>query len=52
MWERQPLEHLAADGELVAYKHLGFWKPMDTLREKVELEEMWNSGNAKWSIWE
>ena len=52
IWERQPLERLAASGELVAYKHMGFWKPMDTLREKIELEGMWNTGNAKWNVWE
>lgn len=52
IWERQPLEQLAAAGELVAYKHIGFWKPMDTLREKIELEDMWSSGKANWKIWE
>jgi glucose-1-phosphate cytidylyltransferase len=51
IWERQPLERLAADGELVAYRHYGFWKPMDTLREKTELENMWNTGTAKWKVW-
>lgn len=51
IWERKPLETLAAQGELVAYRHYGFWKPMDTLREKKELEEMWESGQAKWKIW-
>jgi glucose-1-phosphate cytidylyltransferase len=52
IWEKQPLEQIAAAGELVAYKHTGFWKPMDTLREKIELEEMWNSGKANWKVWE
>lgn len=52
IWERRPLEEIAARGELVAFKHTGFWKPMDTLREKTELEEMWNSGKAAWKIWE
>jgi glucose-1-phosphate cytidylyltransferase len=45
------LEGLAANGELVAYRHYGFWRPMDTLRDKTELEEMWNSGTAKWKLW-
>lgn len=51
IWERKPLENLSAKGELVAYRHYGFWRPMDTLREKTELEEMWNTGAAKWKIW-
>lgn len=51
IWERKPLENIAAEGELVAYRHNGFWRPMDTLRDKIELEEMWNSGNAKWKLW-
>lgn len=51
LWEKQPLSNLSADGQLVAYRHDGFWKPMDTLRDKVELEERWNSGNAEWKIW-
>lgn len=51
IWERAPLESLASEGELVAYKHNGFWKPMDTIRDKMELEEMWSSGNAKWKVW-
>lgn len=49
--EGGPLEELANDGELVAYKHGGFWQPMDTLREKNLLNEMWVNGNAKWKIW-
>ena len=51
IWERKPMESLAAKGELVAYRHYGFWQPMDTLRDKTELEEMWNSGTAKWKLW-
>ena len=47
-WERKPLETLAASGELVAYEHTGFWKPMDTLRDKRELEDLWASGRAPW----
>lgn len=46
--ERAPLENLAADGELMAYRHSGFWQPMDTLREKRILEDLWNSGKAPW----
>lgn len=51
IWEREPLEDLAQRGELMAYKHAGFWKPMDTLRDKTELEEMWESGKAEWKTW-
>lgn len=51
IWEREPLERLAAEGELAAYKHDGFWQPMDTLREKRLLESLWESGNAPWKIW-
>lgn len=50
-WEGKPLTELAAEGELGAYKHSGFWQPMDTLREKNQLEELWNSGKAPWKIW-
>jgi glucose-1-phosphate cytidylyltransferase len=49
--EKEPLEGLAKDGQLVAYRHAGFWQPMDTLRDKNHLEEMWNSGNAPWKVW-
>lgn len=51
VWERTPLETLASKGELVAFRHDGFWRPMDTLRDKTDLEEMWNSDNAKWKTW-
>ena len=51
MWEDYPLENLSNDGQLMAYKHEGFWKCMDALRDKTELEEMWSSGNAKWKNW-
>jgi glucose-1-phosphate cytidylyltransferase len=51
VWEKEPLENLAKDGELYAYKHRGFWKPMDTLRDNVQLNEMWKNNNAKWKIW-
>jgi glucose-1-phosphate cytidylyltransferase len=50
-WERAPLTELAARGELMAYQHAGFWQPMDTLREKNLLEELWASGKAPWKIW-
>jgi glucose-1-phosphate cytidylyltransferase len=48
VWENEPLETLARDGELMAYRHDGFWQPMDTLREKRQLEELWASGKAPW----
>ncbi|MBM3578397.1 MAG: glucose-1-phosphate cytidylyltransferase [Alphaproteobacteria bacterium] len=50
-WEEKPLERLAAEGELRAYKHGGFWQPMDTLRDKNRLEALWDSGRAPWKIW-
>jgi len=50
-WEKGPLEVIAADNQLSAYKHHGFWKCMDALRDRVELEEMWNSDNAQWKTW-
>ena len=50
-WEREPLERLAKDGELMAYRHTSFWQCLDTLRDKVLLEELWQSGNAPWKIW-
>ena len=51
VWERAPLERLAEDGQLAAYRHAGFWKCMDTLRDKFELESLWRSGKAPWKIW-
>jgi glucose-1-phosphate cytidylyltransferase len=51
MWEDSPMERLAHDKELMAYKHTGFWKPMDALRDKLELEAMWQNKQAKWKIW-
>lgn len=51
IWEHEPLERLAADGQLMAFKHENFWKPMDTLRDKVELDNAWNSGTARWKVW-
>lgn len=52
IWEREPLEKLAQQGELLAYKHGGFWKPMDTLRDKNQLEDLWRTGKAPWKVWE
>jgi glucose-1-phosphate cytidylyltransferase len=51
LMEKEPLEKLAHDGQLVAYRHNGFWQPMDTLRDKNQLEELWSSGSAPWKIW-
>jgi glucose-1-phosphate cytidylyltransferase len=51
VWEREPLQNLAAEGELSAYMHRGFWQPMDTLRDKTHLEELWAGGDAPWKIW-
>ena len=51
IWERGPMEALARDGELSAYTHEGFWQPMDTLRDRVKLEELWQSGKAPWKVW-
>ena len=50
-WEREPLEKLAQSNELISFKHDGFWQPMDTLREKYLLEELWASGKAPWKVW-
>ncbi len=50
-WEKEPMEKLAAQGQMTAYQHEGFWKPMDTLRDKFELEKEWQSGNARWKKW-
>jgi len=51
IFEQDPLKNLAKDGKMYTYKHTGFWKPMDTLRDKRELEKLWNSGKAPWKIW-
>jgi glucose-1-phosphate cytidylyltransferase len=50
-WEQEPLRSLAADGQLTAYKHTGFWQPMDTLRERLLLEDLWEKGMAPWKVW-
>lgn len=51
MWEREPLEGLARDGQLAAWTHTGFWQPMDTLRDKSRLDDLWQSGAAPWKTW-
>ena len=51
IWEREPMERLAAEGQLAPFKHDGFWHPMDTLRDKSYLEELWTSG-APWKTWD
>ena len=51
-WEREPLERLAADGELMAFRHDGFWQRMDTLRDVRLLESLWESGDVPWKVWE
>jgi glucose-1-phosphate cytidylyltransferase len=51
MWEREPMERLAREGQLMAYRHEGFWQCMDTLRDKKLLQEMWESGSAPWRTW-
>ena len=50
-WEHEPLERLAQEGKLAAYHHHGFWQPMDTLRDKVYLEQLWQTGKAPWRVW-
>lgn len=51
-FEKEPLENLASDEEFMAYKHYGFWQPMDTLRDKNYLEDLWSNGNAPWKLWD
>jgi glucose-1-phosphate cytidylyltransferase len=51
-WEREPMERLARDGQLMAYLHEGFWQCMDTLRDKKLLNDLWHQGNALWKIWD
>lgn len=51
VWEKEPLEKLSRDGNLSAYKHNGFWMPMDTPRDRMMLESLWDSGNAPWKVW-
>ncbi len=51
VFEDTPIQHLAEDGEIYTFKHHGFWKPMDTLRDKIQLQQMWESGRALWKVW-
>jgi glucose-1-phosphate cytidylyltransferase len=51
LWEQEPLRGLATEGQLTAYHHQGFWQPMDTLRDRHQLEELWASGRAPWKLW-
>jgi glucose-1-phosphate cytidylyltransferase len=51
IWEREPLEKLANQGQLTAFQHHGFWKPMDSMRDHKQLNELWDKGNAPWKIW-
>ena len=50
-WEKGPLVEIAEIGQLAAYRHEGFWKCMDALRDRIELESLWNFGNAPWKVW-
>lgn len=52
IWEREPLEQLAREGQLRAYQHHGYWQPMDTLRDKLQLEQQWQAGKAAWKVWQ
>jgi glucose-1-phosphate cytidylyltransferase len=51
VWERDPIEHLSRDGNLAAFKHHGFWQPMDTQRDMIALETLWQSGQPPWKVW-
>ena len=51
IWERGPMERLARDGQLMAFEHTGFWQPMDTIRDRNLMEELWASGKAPWRVW-
>ena len=51
VWEKEPMEHLAASGELVAWVHQGFWQPMDTLRDMMNLNALWDGEKAPWKLW-
>jgi glucose-1-phosphate cytidylyltransferase len=51
VWEREPLEKLVRDGQLMAYRHRGFWQPMDTVRDRQALQALWDSGQAPWKVW-
>nr|WP_298332288.1 hypothetical protein [uncultured Christiangramia sp.] len=51
VWEQKPLNSLAEEGQLMSFNHEGFWQPMDTLRDKHKLEELWDEGKAPWKTW-
>ena len=51
VWEQEPLRRLAREGQLMSYRHTGFWHAMDTLRDRTTLEELWQSGHAPWRTW-
>ena len=51
VFEQAPLMNLAKDGEIFTFKHKGFWKPMDSLKDKIDLNELWNNNNAPWKTW-
>ncbi len=51
VWEKDPLERIAKDGQLLAFRHVGFWKPMDTLKDKQDLNEFWENDQAEWKVW-
>jgi glucose-1-phosphate cytidylyltransferase len=51
IWEREPLEQLAEQNQLTGFKHHGFWKPMDSMRDHKQLNDLWDAGNAPWKIW-
>jgi glucose-1-phosphate cytidylyltransferase len=51
-WEQDPMSRLAQEGQMQAYKHDGFWQPMDTIRDRNQLEDLWNTGKAPWKVWE
>jgi glucose-1-phosphate cytidylyltransferase len=51
IWEREPLERLSREGELKAFRHDGFWQPMDTLRDQQHLDDLWRLGKADWKVW-
>jgi glucose-1-phosphate cytidylyltransferase len=51
IWEKNPMERIATEGQMCAFKHQGFWRPMDTLKDKMDLNDMWNQNNAPWKIW-
>jgi glucose-1-phosphate cytidylyltransferase len=51
IWEREPLERLASAGQLAAYRHRGYWQNMDSLRDKMVLEQLWSEGSPPWKVW-